>query len=792
MLPWNPPSSFSTGSSHASSGADNSFYNQQQAPSQPWRPSFGQDRSGPTLQQQTPPQHQQQQQQQQPGGQQQSANAANLLTTTPPMTLASVLHFLQTEHRRYAKDRNEWEIERAEMRARIALLEGEKRGNEGALRDLARRCKMLENALRGERSKFMSTTKDALSSAGTHSPSPSGTSSPVPMGPAAVAAASGVAPAKAAHILSNLGPHSTSTAKDATVVPPSTTDQAATMAATSSSSGPTASQSSSNVPPVNHKPSTNGPPNGVTWPPMGTAMLTSAARDPRGKARSRDYLKQCLQEITYLTSSTTLNPLSGSSQAAPTVQRPRKVLPDHVPPVNGPGIVQLPPSTSMKSGSVDSHENPNLNTSSDQQNRSSSSSTSNGSQSTATAQSITKYPSDQSSAFVPLKRTISQPGVPGSAGFNSNSSSTASSSARSIPPTVTSATNESLKTKSNENESTLSRHENELIAFEKEPNQQRNDKDDLNQIDENSTVESNFNKTLDLPNTMSQDELQTSGNDVSIQQPIRTVQPSESHQTHQDNSTELTSSSREKNESPMVSDNVESETTSTNSTATEMSHLNQQRTSDERIQPLSSTSSSSSSSSLGEQITKDKIEEQDEPLKVEPDVKDIGPEVLNSNLNNQEDSIPLDQNEQIGPKVTVSEIGTGNKLVENEELQQVDNEIGQDINVIDEIGRNQDSKHTVETVEVPLKTQESQDDSSNLNQEESSSSAPTKTTSTTLPDNSVKAEEMTVADNNDSETSTIDSIESKSVDESSLSIKSNINKKPVEPSPKKKNGKGRK
>jgi striatin 1/3/4 len=67
------------------------------------------------------------------------------------MTLASTLHFLQSEHRRYARDRNEWEIERAEMRARIALLEGEKRGNEGALRDLGRRCKMLENALRGER-----------------------------------------------------------------------------------------------------------------------------------------------------------------------------------------------------------------------------------------------------------------------------------------------------------------------------------------------------------------------------------------------------------------------------------------------------------------------------------------------------------------------------------------------------------------------------------------------------------------------------------------------------------------
>ena len=32
------------------------------------------------------------------------------------MSLASVLHYLQTEWRRYERERNEWEIERAEMR----------------------------------------------------------------------------------------------------------------------------------------------------------------------------------------------------------------------------------------------------------------------------------------------------------------------------------------------------------------------------------------------------------------------------------------------------------------------------------------------------------------------------------------------------------------------------------------------------------------------------------------------------------------------------------------------------
>jgi striatin 1/3/4 len=34
----------------------------------------------------------------------------------PEYSLAGVLHFLQTEWRRYERDRNEWEIERAEMR----------------------------------------------------------------------------------------------------------------------------------------------------------------------------------------------------------------------------------------------------------------------------------------------------------------------------------------------------------------------------------------------------------------------------------------------------------------------------------------------------------------------------------------------------------------------------------------------------------------------------------------------------------------------------------------------------
>jgi striatin 1/3/4 len=69
-----------------------------------------------------PPSNQQQQgqQQQQQQQQQQLQNQPNIppppLQNGQDVTLSSVLHFLQSEWRRYERDRNEWEIERAEMR----------------------------------------------------------------------------------------------------------------------------------------------------------------------------------------------------------------------------------------------------------------------------------------------------------------------------------------------------------------------------------------------------------------------------------------------------------------------------------------------------------------------------------------------------------------------------------------------------------------------------------------------------------------------------------------------------
>src|ERR1700733_14469202 len=122
-------------------------------------------------------QHQQQQHAQQLGQnhQQQGQPGQPFIPPPPPSgqdwTLSSILHYLQSEWRRYERDRNEWEIERAESIARcaphgwrinrhvvypaflcrIALLEGERRSFENVKSDFMRRIKMLEYALRVER-----------------------------------------------------------------------------------------------------------------------------------------------------------------------------------------------------------------------------------------------------------------------------------------------------------------------------------------------------------------------------------------------------------------------------------------------------------------------------------------------------------------------------------------------------------------------------------------------------------------------------------------------------------------
>lgn len=61
------------------------------------------------------------------------------------------MRFLQTEWHRHERDRNAWEIERAEMKSRIGRLEGESKTYKRLHDSLGKHVKMLESALKRER-----------------------------------------------------------------------------------------------------------------------------------------------------------------------------------------------------------------------------------------------------------------------------------------------------------------------------------------------------------------------------------------------------------------------------------------------------------------------------------------------------------------------------------------------------------------------------------------------------------------------------------------------------------------
>ncbi|KAF9278182.1 hypothetical protein BGZ88_000752 [Linnemannia elongata] len=166
--------------------------------------------------------------------------------TVAEYAFPSVLQFLQSEWRRFERDRNEWDIEKAEMKARIAFLEGEKRGVDNTKLDLMKRVKMLEFALRQERSKYVEGNQGA--------------------------------------------------AKGATGSPGSTP------------------QFNNNSNGINGDAMTNGISNNKalnrmsTYSAFGNNMsqvspTSATSLDPAGRAKSREFLRICLQEISYLTSS---------------------------------------------------------------------------------------------------------------------------------------------------------------------------------------------------------------------------------------------------------------------------------------------------------------------------------------------------------------------------------------------------------------------------------------------------------------------------------------------------------
>lgn len=70
-----------------------------------------------------------------------------------PFVCTGVMRFLQTEWHRHERDRNAWEIERAEMKSKIGKLEGEGRTSKRLHKSLGKHVKMLENVLKQERAK---------------------------------------------------------------------------------------------------------------------------------------------------------------------------------------------------------------------------------------------------------------------------------------------------------------------------------------------------------------------------------------------------------------------------------------------------------------------------------------------------------------------------------------------------------------------------------------------------------------------------------------------------------------
>ena len=85
-----------------------------------------------------------------------STNPQNMGNERPALsyTMPGILHFLHHEWNRYELDRQQWEVDKAELMTKISFLQGERRGQENLKNNLIRRIKMLELALKQERIKY--------------------------------------------------------------------------------------------------------------------------------------------------------------------------------------------------------------------------------------------------------------------------------------------------------------------------------------------------------------------------------------------------------------------------------------------------------------------------------------------------------------------------------------------------------------------------------------------------------------------------------------------------------------
>ncbi|KAG0340810.1 hypothetical protein BG005_003131, partial [Podila minutissima] len=180
---------------------------------------------------------------------------------SPPVAeyaFPSVLQFLQTEWRRFERDRNEWDIEKAEMKARIAFLEGEKRGVDSSKVDLMKRVKMLEYALRQERSKYVEGNNS-----------------------------------------NNNNSNNTALTAATTTTTTANLTLAGKVNTPSLPSGVTNANGYHNLSKAQKRMSTSSTGQNMTQ----VSPTTSTSLDLLGRAKSREFLRVCLQEISYLTSS---------------------------------------------------------------------------------------------------------------------------------------------------------------------------------------------------------------------------------------------------------------------------------------------------------------------------------------------------------------------------------------------------------------------------------------------------------------------------------------------------------
>ncbi|KAJ9091990.1 hypothetical protein QFC19_008858 [Naganishia cerealis] len=267
------------------------------------------------------------------------------------MNLASVLHYLQSEWRRWERDRNEWEIERAEMRARIALLEGERRSAENLKMDMMRRVKMLEFALKQERVKAISAAAAAAGGSVSATTAGGNNGTVSSRGPQSAGAAlpggnpfASITPAnnKAAAVSSSTSNPEVGGGEERKDAPATTTGTGTTgenvkpgsdiasqpehggkkmngLTATGTElvvdKKPTLTSALSSTSRAGSVDGAHPPGSATTTAGVGVGVspwrstVSMPIRDPKSRARSRDYLKQCLQEISYLTSPAAMNPL---------------------------------------------------------------------------------------------------------------------------------------------------------------------------------------------------------------------------------------------------------------------------------------------------------------------------------------------------------------------------------------------------------------------------------------------------------------------------------------------------